>query len=66
MRERITAPLGLKTIRYGVARPITRQPITGQQLLALVREIAPRNALRAIGAGGPATFSHAVGERVSG
>ncbi len=48
----------------GVPRAITRQPLTGQQLLALVREVAPRNALRAIAAGGPAAFSYALGERV--
>ena len=55
----------LITLRLnGAARPITRQPITGQQLLALVREIAPRNAQRAIQAGGPAAFSYALADRV--
>jgi hypothetical protein len=42
----------------GAHRPITRQPVTAQQLQALVREIAPRNAQRAILAGGPASFTY--------
>jgi hypothetical protein len=42
----------------GVARPITRQPLTAQQLLALLREIAPERAAAELAAGTPTSFDY--------
>ena len=42
----------------GVARPITRQPLTAQQLLALLREIAPERAAAELAAGTPTSFNY--------
>jgi twitching motility protein PilT len=43
----------------GQRRPITRQPFTGAQLLALLREIAPVEAMRAIERGDSASWPYA-------
>jgi twitching motility protein PilT len=49
----------LATLRSGGAgRSITKQPLTAQQLLSLVREIAPPDAAQQIGAGGAAVFPY--------
>jgi twitching motility protein PilT len=43
----------------GAPRPITKQPLTAQQLLLLLREIAPPDAARQLAAGAPADFHYA-------
>lgn len=42
----------------GTRRPITNKPFTGQQLLALLREIAPADALSALDSGRAASFGY--------
>ena len=42
----------------GVARPVTQQPITGPQLLQLLREIAPADVAPQLAQGGTATFRY--------
>jgi hypothetical protein len=42
----------------GVARPVTQQPITGQQLLQLLREIAPADVAPQLAQGGVASFRY--------
>jgi twitching motility protein PilT len=42
----------------GAPRPVTKTPLTGQQVLTLLREVAPSDALSAIDAGTPTTFSY--------
>src|SRR5580658_10425825 len=42
----------------GVPRPITRQPLTAQQLLALLREIAPESAAAELAGGTPTEFNY--------
>ncbi len=41
----------------GAPRPITKQPLTAQQLLLLLREIAPPDAAQQLAAGSATTFS---------
>jgi twitching motility protein PilT len=43
----------------GAPRPITKQPLTAQQLLLLLREIAPPDAAQQLAAGAPANFHYA-------
>ena len=43
----------------GARRPVTRQALTGSQLLAFVREIAPADAAAALDASGGADFRYA-------
>ncbi len=43
----------------GAARPVTKQPLTGPQLLMLLREIAPVDLHASLGAGGDTAFSYA-------
>jgi twitching motility protein PilT len=43
----------------GAPRPITKQPLTAQQLLLLLREIAPPDAAQQMAAGAPANFLYA-------
>ncbi|GAC1650397.1 MAG: hypothetical protein NVS4B3_09110 [Gemmatimonadaceae bacterium] len=54
LREGEVAQLDLR----GVARPITKQPLTGAQLVGLLREIAPSAAARHLDAGEPASFTY--------
>src|SRR5689334_8337076 len=42
----------------GVARPVTQQPITGPQLLQLLREIAPADVAPQLAQGAAATFRY--------
>src|SRR5688500_592016 len=42
-----------------VARPVTKQALTASQLLTLLREVAPADAMRQLESGQPATFSYA-------
>ena len=42
----------------GAARPITRTPLTGPQVLALVREIAPPDVAASLDAGQSASFAY--------
>ncbi|MEO8624971.1 MAG: hypothetical protein ABI625_28060, partial [bacterium] len=37
----------------GASRPVTKTPLTGPQVVALVREIAPPDAVAALDAGHP-------------
>ncbi len=46
----------------GVPRPITRQPLTAQQLLGLLREIAPEAAAAQLAGGTPTSFDYANDE----
>src|SRR5262249_58730319 len=43
----------------GVPRPITRQPLSGPQLLMLLKEIAPAASHKDLDGGSPATFRYA-------
>src|ERR1700733_5971212 len=43
----------------GAPRPITKQPLTAQQLLLLLREIAPPDAVQQLAAGAAANFHYA-------
>ncbi len=43
----------------GAPRPITKQPLTAQQLLLLLREIAPPDAAGQLAAGAPTSFLYA-------
>src|SRR5919112_2680941 len=45
-------------LKDGVPRPITKQPLTGAQLLALLREIAPPEVGKQLEAGGSASFAY--------
>ena len=42
----------------GASRPVTKTPLTGAQVLALLREIAPSDAAASLDAGVPTTFSY--------
>jgi twitching motility protein PilT len=42
----------------GGARPVTKQPLTAQQVVMLLREIAPPDASERLDAGGPAVFQY--------
>jgi twitching motility protein PilT len=44
-----------------VARPVTKQALTAMQLLTLLREVAPPEAMRQLESGQPAAFTYAVG-----
>jgi twitching motility protein PilT len=46
-------------VAAGARRPVTRQALTGSQLLAFVREIAPADAAAALDAAGGADFRYA-------
>jgi hypothetical protein len=46
----------------GAPRPITRQPLSAQQLLMLLREIAPAGVADQLAEGAPAAFSYVNGE----
>ena len=46
----------------GARRPLTRQPLTSQQVLMLLREVAPVEAAREIDAGRPVTFRYTSGD----
>jgi twitching motility protein PilT len=50
-------------LKDGVARPITRQALTPQQLLLLLREIAPAAAAEELAGGTAATFEYATNDR---
>ena len=43
----------------GVPRPITRQPLSGGQLLMLLKEIAPAASAKDLDGGSPAAFRYA-------
>ena len=54
---------GVATLQKdGAARPVTTQPITAQQLLLLLREIAPPDVSPQLAAGAAATFRYASSE----
>ncbi|MEP6732551.1 MAG: type IV pilus twitching motility protein PilT [bacterium] len=42
----------------GAPRPVTKTPLTGPQVLALLREIAPADAVTSLDAGQPASFGY--------
>jgi twitching motility protein PilT len=42
----------------GGARPVTKQPLTAQQVVMLLREIAPADAAERLDAGGPVVFQY--------
>ena len=42
----------------GAARPVTKTPLTGPQVVALLREIAPPDSAGALDAGQPTSFSY--------
>ena len=42
----------------GAARPVTKTPLTGPQVVALLREIAPPDSANALDAGQPTSFSY--------
>ena len=46
----------------GARRPLTRQPLTSQQVLMLLREVAPVEAAREIDAGRAVTFRYTTAE----
>ena len=49
-------------VAAGAARPLTRQVLSAQQVLGLLREIAPPDAAREIEAGRPVSFRYATAE----
>jgi len=49
-------------IKDGTARPITAQPLTAPQMLALLREIAPPDAAKQLAAGAGATFQYSTAD----
>src|SRR5438067_367391 len=49
-------------ISGGVRRPLTRTPLTGPQLVSVVREVAPADAVALLDAAQPAQFSYAGAE----
>ena len=54
---------GVATLQKdGAARPVTTQPISGQQLLQLLREIAPADVAPQLAQGATATFRYASGD----
>src|SRR5579883_2883906 len=42
----------------GSVRPVTRGPLTSQQIMSLVREVAPRESIQELDRGSPATFTY--------
>ncbi len=44
-----------------VARPVTKQALTATQLLTLLREVAPPDAMRQVESGQTASFTYAAG-----
>ncbi|GAC1517409.1 MAG: hypothetical protein NVS1B4_17540 [Gemmatimonadaceae bacterium] len=62
LREGDAAQLDIR----GVARPITKQPLTAAQFLSLVREIAPPDAARHLDAGTGAVFNYTTVDGVFG
>ena len=46
----------------GVSRPVTKTPLTAQQVVALLREIAPPDGASALDAGQPARFAYVSDE----
>ncbi len=42
----------------GGARPVTKSPLSGQQVVALLREVAPADAVRHLDGGRPASFTY--------
>ena len=46
----------------GQLRPLTKAPLNGAQIVALLKEIAPAEAQKHIDAKQPATFSHVTGD----
>lgn len=51
-------------LKGDVEQPVTRQPLTITQVMALVREVAPEDATRRIQRGEPAQFEYAFGSDV--
>src|SRR3978361_142884 len=48
----------------GVARPITKDPLNGPQLLRLLTEIAPADAAKLLNAGTPTSFQYSSADGV--
>jgi twitching motility protein PilT len=53
-----------RLLKDGATHPLTKQPLPAQQLLGLLREIAPAEAMRQIDAGGAARFRYQSGDGV--
>jgi twitching motility protein PilT len=48
--------------RDGATHPVTKQALSGVQVVALLREVAPGDAARLLDQGAPATFHYATGD----
>jgi twitching motility protein PilT len=46
----------------GDARPVTRTPLTGQQIVSLLREVAPPESVSHLESGAPSFFTYVCGE----
>jgi twitching motility protein PilT len=61
---RITQDEPAWLLKGGAERAVTRQPLTGEQLLALLREIAPPDSARMLDKGGDARFEYGFADEV--
>src|SRR5688500_4553177 len=59
---RLVGDDAVHVVAAGTARPLTRQALSAQQVLGLLREIAPPEAAREIDAGRPVSFRYATAE----
>ena len=53
-----------RLLKAGAEHSVTRQPLTGVQLLALLREVAPEDAAARLQGGGDAHFEYSYGNEV--
>jgi len=55
-------PARVELAESGSSRPVTRAPLTGQQIVSLLREVAPPDSLRRIERGDRTAFTYATSE----
>ncbi len=53
-----------KMVTGGEPKPMTKSPVNAAQFLALIKEIAPPDAIKALNSGAPATFRHETSDGV--
>jgi twitching motility protein PilT len=53
-----------RLLKAGAEHSVTRQPLTGVQLLALLREVAPQDAAARLQGGGDAQFEYVYGNEI--
>jgi twitching motility protein PilT len=57
-------PARVETAADGAARTVTRSPLTGQQIVSLLREVAPPESIEHLDRGVPAAFTYVSNEGV--